>query len=374
MTVREIENIVRTLCSRHADLDESMLSILLRAGGWEDSLIRDALSIFARYQKTRSVLPVGKLLNPSQQENILPNVLSQNNTLISHSDSLSLKGVSEERGLPTLESRSLLPEIMHPDHMLEGRKVDMVNNTYEESLVLVKEVLRNKAVQPVIQGDAEVEVSPIKTVEQEQVKELAKTTAAAPPVDPSSSIPLKQDEEIVYLTQDGHIMEVETDMVVPEKEITNKENFSFLIKQEQTGATKVIEEKKGDIFILPTTLHPSTVDHISHPESLVVHDESRREQKQNPAIPENLPMRPFESSPHVVPFSKYKETFYKEEIAPVPAGEVEEKNDHSIPQPEHIELKKVPLSTGDEGIAILAGVMLLVIMLLLGYMYGNGRL
>jgi hypothetical protein len=39
-----------------------------------------------------------------------------------------------------------------------------------------------------------------------------------------------------------------------------------------------------------------------------------------------------------------------------------------------IDYEKTPISTGEESLVVLAGIMLLAIMLILGYMYGNGRL
>jgi hypothetical protein len=39
-----------------------------------------------------------------------------------------------------------------------------------------------------------------------------------------------------------------------------------------------------------------------------------------------------------------------------------------------IDFEKTPISKGEESLVVLAGIMLLAIMLILGYMYGNGRL
>lgn len=118
-------------------------------------------------------------------------------------------------------------------------------------------------------------------------------------------------------------------------------------------------------------------------------------------LPEDLPLVPFESSPHVWSFGRYKETFHpdltmkesivtedpsgtkKEEllfspytpqkpIPPVVAAVI-----HSeLPKEERVEidLEKTPITKGDESLVILASVMLLAILLILGYMYANGRL
>jgi hypothetical protein len=385
MTVREIENIVRTLCIRHADLDEPMLRILLRAGGWEDSPIRDALSIFARYQKTRSATPVQRLANPSQQENILPTVATstssttvQEKVLVSHSDMLPLSARALlGSSLPKKEDVSLLPEMVGTNRLIEGHQEEASKNEYEESLVLIKEALQNKETQHDTQEVKVVEGVQDTIITQEGVEHIAKpvTSAVVPVANTSTGVLSKQEEEIVYFTQDGHLIEEETPVVLPETVSTDKESSSSLVKQVQR---MVVDEKISDTIVLSTDAQRSIVSNSNDPQSLIVHNEPRMAQRivqqHDSAIPDNLPLRPFESSPHVVPFSKYKETFYKEEAVPVLPVKIEENNNHNVHPPEQVEIRKTPLSKGDESIAILAGIMLLVIMLLLGYMYGNGRL
>lgn len=53
MNITEVENIVETLLSRHSDLDENMLRILLKSGGFEDKIIEDAVVVY-RNKKTGS--------------------------------------------------------------------------------------------------------------------------------------------------------------------------------------------------------------------------------------------------------------------------------------------------------------------------------
>jgi hypothetical protein len=132
-------------------------------------------------------------------------------------------------------------------------------------------------------------------------------------------------------------------------------------------------------------------------------------------IPHNLPLRPFETSEHVWPFSRYRDIFYGES-EPEPklemkeetkrgdfAGDQAQKGDVKDEGAAHLsaeeaktekkeegyaektpvavparapekEIIPVPLTKGDEKLVVLACVMLLVILLLLGYMYSNGRL
>jgi hypothetical protein len=131
-------------------------------------------------------------------------------------------------------------------------------------------------------------------------------------------------------------------------------------------------------------------------QSLVLHEEElpKRGTIKEADIPEDLPLLPFESSPHVWSFSRYKNVFHGERASGRDAEKpqvdfLEQKKEAfpSIAKPQvtpfvpvkkeddqEVELQKTPLTRGDESLVVLAGVMLLVIILILGYMYSNGRL
>lgn len=149
--------------------------------------------------------------------------------------------------------------------------------------------------------------------------------------------------------------------------------------------------------IQPTNVAPVKeewpLERTEEPESLIVHEEvSRPEVKTNAesSIPGNLPLLPFESSPHIWSFSKYKDVFHGEVTPPPQPASVETKqvvaapqvtemplqviNAAPIPPDEEISVEKTPMTKSDESLVFLAGVMLLGIILILGYMYSNGRL
>lgn len=147
-------------------------------------------------------------------------------------------------------------------------------------------------------------------------------------------------------------------------------------------------------------------DLVVEEESLVKEDAFLRQEKSQvwSELPDNLPLVPFESAPHVWSFGRYKDTFYNEpkveekktEAVTTTTTYVEEKKEASTPavivkeipqvpfvsqsippkkEPEiEIDFEKIPISRGEESLVVLAGIMLLAIMLILGYMYGNGRL
>jgi hypothetical protein len=102
------------------------------------------------------------------------------------------------------------------------------------------------------------------------------------------------------------------------------------------------------------------------PESLVVTN-STPIQKVAPSLPENLPLKPFDSTDHSMPLATYKEVYHKENEPLKEEKNVEEKHIH-------VTIKRTRLDGEDEGLIMLTGTMLLIILLLLAYMYTNGRL
>ncbi|MEI6810524.1 MAG: hypothetical protein WCK60_00555 [Candidatus Nomurabacteria bacterium] len=104
-------------------------------------------------------------------------------------------------------------------------------------------------------------------------------------------------------------------------------------------------------------------------------------------LPDDLPLKPFDSSPNVWSFSRYKDIFYGNEKEEDTEGEVvvnkstkkikEEKekiNKQKMFKIVEVDLEKVPVTTEDEGIIVSIGMFLLIIVLLVIYMYLNGRL
>jgi hypothetical protein len=118
--------------------------------------------------------------------------------------------------------------------------------------------------------------------------------------------------------------------------------------------------------------------------SLIIREEVRplsRDIDKEALLPPNLPLVPFESSPHVWSFSEYKDTYHKDLPVSNQESSVEnskevhvQKVDQKVEEDEEILLEKTPMTKGDESLVFLASMMLFVIILILGYMYSNGRL
>lgn len=114
--------------------------------------------------------------------------------------------------------------------------------------------------------------------------------------------------------------------------------------------------------------------------------------KAKATLPDDLPLKPFDSSPNVWSFSRYKDIFYgnekeeevdDEEEAVVnkiskkekPKVQVTEKNSgQKIVKITEVTLAKVPMTKEDEGIIAAIGMLLLIATILVIYMYLNHRL
>jgi hypothetical protein len=134
---------------------------------------------------------------------------------------------------------------------------------------------------------------------------------------------------------------------------------------------------------------------IPEPQSLTVSlAQSKREE-----LPHDLPLRPFETSDHIWPFSRYKDVFYGDQepqevpvstpveavvsketapAAPMVEVKVEEpkiEKAEPIFQPAvHLPSSQETTVKGDDKLVIIACVMLIAVLFVLGYMYSNGRL
>lgn len=218
-----------------------------------------------------------------------------------------------------------------------------------------------------------------------------KTKAVVP-----QNIPPKPSEEITYYKPDG---EEEGDLVVPIEDVKE-------IKKEEVVTPVVVPPTREDVAVVIQAVEPSLVPDAANDLPSLIQQPSEDKRSKENALPEDLPLIPFESSRHVWSFSKYKDTFHGE-VMPENVTEVLGKKEQ-VPQvsPESISLKteekplkiidtyhpqtqkeevtpvdheevlleKEPLTKGDESLVFLAGVMLLGIILILGYMYSNGRL
>ena len=375
MTLSEIETILEELSTRHANLDSQLLSTILLSAGWEQRNIQDALVIF----KQKDGNFVKKQSTPKDTTSIItpvpvpvPVPVPTVAPASAPTPAVPTPEVKKEQSVapaplvvPTsVESMTFLL----PDGTEEGEL-----HTHEDTAVIPKQEKKEPIVvkPPVI---INTEVVPVKE-----------------DVAPLEDISIKK--EIVQKESTPVVEKKETVIVRP----TQKAE-SYVPPQPSSVVVSTPHEDIIDIQKVPSIPLESLPQLTAQPtrESLIVQkepDASKASPKPN-HIPSDLPLIPFESSPHIWSFARYKDVFHKDDVheekkpvlqtAPLPP-KVEPLKTPEISieksvvpvheeEVEEIIVEKTPMGKEDESLVFLAGIMLLAIILILGYMYSNGRL
>ncbi len=416
MTLFETETILEDLSKRHPNLNKELLTTILTASGWEERSVQEAVLLLGERQKKGGEGPATKEPVPQTTKGTVGEILggvAQNNSVQTseqksdpHLDLGLVDGqlasvvpiVEVPTVAPPQEASSNLKKIQTFEQ--DGGLVINPTPTRLESLPIPNTREKQEAVEKVINSLAEQRPMKVKGREE-----------APPQTTPAEMTFYKQDGEeegelpappLVTVVRPEKVSVSMPSLVVPAVAITPGDP-----KEERTISSTVSkdEDAKPREHVAPSVSR-------NEPESLIVHEEPKAPEvvARVPVphqIPENLPLLPFESSPHVWSFSRYKNVFHSEpqQVAPplvVPPIITPLFNDSATPvfpsnfppahpksefpqqsierkaalgeDDEEISLEKVPLTKGDESLVFLAGVMLLVIILILGYMYSNGRL
>lgn len=157
------------------------------------------------------------------------------------------------------------------------------------------------------------------------------------------------------------------------EEETALQNFP----NQEVELLKVDDAEKEKILHTSFSTSERPLEIVVEPQSLI--EPKIISPKTEVDLPDNLPLKPFESSPHVWPLSKYKEVFHGDVMTPLSVEEralVNETEKQEIPESvvKKVKLKRTGFDGEDEGLIFLTGTALLVILLLLAYMYSNGRI
>ncbi len=365
MTLSEIENTLEGLSRRHPNLNKELLTTILTAAGWESSFVQEAGILFEQHKNT---LPKGEVSSGVISTQAISEVSSSS---LGHNENTSVQGIDK-----TPSSLKVIETLHHHGGQIVQAALD----------------------------------------KEEAVDKMLSAISPAVPVASSENLSKSEDAMVFYKQdgeEEGQLKSFEElpqtpSTRIPITPLANKDKESFEIsfitnEEEKIGETKREKEEKKEqqikelMELVPLTRLMSQQE----PESLIIPKEQSfpTSRKVAPAeIPEDLPLLPFESSPHVWSFSRYKNVFH---------GEQKQEREVPVSQPpmvspptfvsnpivvtqaprpvldgkkvkheedEEVSLEKVPLTRGDESLVFLAGTMLLVIILILGYMYSNGRL
>ncbi len=349
MTIAEIESTLRTLRIRHPNLDEELLVTLLTAGGWEEKVIKDAVSIFrsSANNNTTAKMAVDVVLPPdsitestSSSEPVSTNILNvekQENEILPHLDQRPIENKN--------------PEPVELSH-------------HDEQVVVPQEITYYNP-----EGEEE-KIAPtfFETVQDVPKKEEVLNHQAS---EISPTVVKEADVPVYDLSEKNTIVE---DMSHDKAGAGN-----LVVENNQSEANQAISEVQDNVQVNHLDQKENLVNiSTQEPQSLIVPSNEQRVLPPEIVPPENLPLKPFESTPHIWPFSKYKEVFHGETMPPLHPEERELVNNQTTPQEVHkvkkIKLKRSGFDGEDEGLIFLSGTTLLIILLLLAYMYSNGRL
>lgn len=321
MTIAEIESTLNALRTRHPNLDEEMLITLLTAGGWEDKFIKETLVLFRSSKQSNPVVASAPtvLVVPKTETAVTSpiNTIStttevSKTTHTSMSERLETLVVAE--GVTKSEASHVVSENnTHENNSIQTAGITYYNGTGEEEGELKAFSEQGEVSKVEMPKKAETHVSSEQKIEQQVAYQEIKI---------AEDLPFSREKEI-------------------EKTV---EPQSLIMPKTETG--------------VPGYLQPGHVSAGSEIEP-----------------PENLPLKPFESAPHVWPFSKYKDVFHGETMPVLPPDEqvlvAGPSQEHHLKK---IKIKRTGFDGEDEGLIFLTGTTLLIILLLLAYMYSNGRL
>ncbi|MCF7843558.1 hypothetical protein K9M47_01525 [Candidatus Gracilibacteria bacterium] len=428
MTIAEIESTLHTLLTRHPNLDEGMLVTLLTASGWEDKTIKETVLLFkSENQKKQnndtqtSILKVEPVLvlpkNESQisasenvvkisttplEEHVKPKtvpvvptpptpILNINTNTSTDNKTTNDSGIvyidsegKEEDILPNfVDNGAVLPKADEPQVTPIPPKVEI--NSMVQDLKKAEDVVPEK--KEIIKTP-----EPAKT---ELIQSIKLDSASYTEPDKKEAFEIQRHTEtkpsFLGMIFEKLFSKPHIDSTQEKKEIdqikTLPEVESSDIKKQEIVPPDLIKDEK------PTDLVQDMKLTSSDPQSLIVPKEAVRKDTTPTEPPENLPLKPFESTPHVWSFSKYKDVFHGSSIPFLSSKEqslVDEYNGvdteqvkEKIPQQNFspqkhngskIKIKRTGFDGEDEGLIFFTGLMLFIILLLLSYMYSNGRI
>jgi hypothetical protein len=134
MTLKEVENTLETLSLRHESLSESTLVVLLRAGGWDEKMVRDAVAIFRKKKNGTGDDNKGVVFLPeTQQAPVFPPEIASDHLLSEHS--LVARPITEPAVVPVtiseIKSQPLTPPNKHePPHNLPLKPFDSTSHIW----------------------------------------------------------------------------------------------------------------------------------------------------------------------------------------------------------------------------------------------------
>ena len=222
-----------------------------------------------------------------------------------------------------------------------------VNNTIQSSVVSIPKVdLPRMEVMNVAKDITSPIVNSVKVVQQNILptnnQEIKKEESPSMVYYDTTG---KEEALLPVFEDDGkELPKVTEDLIIPLK------------KETETTASILVDKSK-----------------ITEPQSLINPVVEQKSKVQEIEPPANLPLKPFDSTPHIWQFSRYKEVFHGDKTPLIPKEEKVIVVEHQEKIAKKGKFKRTGFDLEDEGLIFLTGTTLLIILLLLAYMYSNGR-
>lgn len=393
MTISEIENTLQILIKRHPDLNEVMLIKLLTAGGWENITIRDAVSLF-KSRDGKNVLTKGVSdfvsLPELEEERSLPEVVDINNSLLDRNPGAKPEDYFQKKTEPEIEPNPEMKTTVKESLIPEKKETQI------ESLIVPKAVVEN--------------YSPSKKVEQE----LPHNLPILPFEDTKKAWTFSKYIDFFYgkfhsKTKEEKVNEVEDKNIKAE----TKQEIKDEIKEELTRELRLNEKKPVQPVVSKEEIKEELrkefkLNEVKNAPPVISKEEIKEEIKRELKLDEVKPITPVISKEEIkeelrkefkldevsaaassaaaieATKEEIKEELIKElkldEIKSAPPVTLKEEPVKNIQITErrivvdNLHISKIPLSKKDEKLILVTGTMLIFIIILLGYMYSNGRI
>lgn len=427
MNASDIQNALDRIIKQNRNLDESGLRVLLLASSWDGDTIESAINIFkARKDSVLSSLPLSESVKAPKMDEV-----KEVGQVITEEEDLTLKdGIGEvidevkvmEEGsivfnkdnrqentkIEIKQEVSVVPEIKKEEVVVSAQEEteelnsnemvlppsnkesslgDLLSSSLKELDKIPEEVFENKRSKGIDLGSAPIlvkndGVSSVSDLKKEAIKNVLEGKNVKP-LPKEESKPEEKKPEVILKKEAIAVVETKASKDAPA--VLNAKN-EVLKDAKKEDVSKVLIQSAE---MSPDHLIPDEqIMEREEKESLVKNETPKKlTSKALEEIPHNLPLKPFEASPHVIPFSEYKETFHGKDEKVIPqvqniSGVITSTSTvASVPVsvpvyvPAYVRSKKpVPLSKSEKELVVMASVLLFVILILLSYMYSNGRL
>lgn len=406
MSPTKIEYTIEELVRRHPQIDLGMLNTLLAASGWEDKIVKETVLLFKqKYPDKANVKQQEQKVTMSQKvpESVIVssprNEEGVKNSFVPKNEVTFIESDGRQEGKITVIGSNV--PYVRPEKASNGGFFSALGillgsifgggvSTGNSGTVLTnnekpKDIVINNVNVEVESKHNKLDIKHKSEVIPEQVEIVAPEIA-------KDIVVINQVEQLPKVEVAAHVDQVSSDIsfeTAPVPLVPVVVEVPQIQEQPSSQKEDIVQVPEVAQVVDTPVSAPEVV--VTTPVSLVNTQEVKISDRQiKLELPENLPLMPFEGSPHVWSLSDYKNIFHRDkkteeeldknsskvvQVAQQAIENEQVKKEGGTSDPnEEIVIERTPLNKSDESLVFLAGVMLFFIILILGYMYSNGRL